>query len=116
MIRVFLTLTDPEANAPERAQATPAPERASDDESLPWLGKLGLPGLGLVQKAYAEGAEWLGRALDLGVIAEGVETAAQLEILQELGCGFGQGYLYSRPVAAPLFPAVAATINGMQPA
>ncbi len=65
MIRVFLTLTDPEANAPTRAQAAPATERATDDESLPWLGKLGLPGLGLVQKAYAEGAEWLGRALDL---------------------------------------------------
>jgi EAL domain-containing protein (putative c-di-GMP-specific phosphodiesterase class I) len=37
----------------------------------------------------------LGRALDLEVIAEGVETAEQLSALVDLGCDFGQGYLWS---------------------
>jgi diguanylate cyclase (GGDEF)-like protein/PAS domain S-box-containing protein len=40
-------------------------------------------------------------AANLGVaaVAEGVETAAQKERLQGLRCGFGQGYLFSRPLA-----------------
>jgi EAL domain-containing protein (putative c-di-GMP-specific phosphodiesterase class I) len=31
------------------------------------------------------------------LVAEGVETSAELEILRELGVGFGQGYLLGRP-------------------
>ena len=42
----------------------------------------------------------LGINLGLEVVAEGIETAAQLELLQTLGCRLGQGYLFSRPVAA----------------
>lgn len=38
----------------------------------------------------------LGRALDATVIAEGVETQAQLETLLELGCDCGQGHLFGR--------------------
>jgi EAL domain-containing protein (putative c-di-GMP-specific phosphodiesterase class I) len=34
------------------------------------------------------------------VFAEGIETGAQLTLLQELGCEFGQGFLLSRPVDA----------------
>ena len=41
----------------------------------------------------------LGRDLDLLVTAEGVECAAQADILRSLGCQFVQGYLYAR--AAP---------------
>ncbi len=37
-------------------------------------------------------------ALELRTVAEGVETAAQHLELARLGCGFGQGYLYSRPL------------------
>ncbi|HEX7961892.1 MAG TPA: EAL domain-containing protein, partial [Terriglobales bacterium] len=38
--------------------------------------------------------------LHLDVIAEGVETAEQLALLQKLQCKFGQGYYFSRPVSA----------------
>ncbi len=41
----------------------------------------------------------LGRHMELEVIAEGVETAPQLEILQQSGCGLIQGYLLDRPMA-----------------
>jgi predicted signal transduction protein with EAL and GGDEF domain/DNA-binding response OmpR family regulator len=39
----------------------------------------------------------LGRSLGLRVIAEGVETLRQMEVLHRLGCGIMQGYLFSRP-------------------
>ena len=42
----------------------------------------------------------LGQALSKQVFAEGIETGAQLSLLQELGCEFGQGFLLSRPVDA----------------
>jgi predicted signal transduction protein with EAL and GGDEF domain len=38
----------------------------------------------------------LGRTLGLRVIAEGIETAAQREVLAELGCELGQGFLFGR--------------------
>jgi diguanylate cyclase (GGDEF)-like protein/PAS domain S-box-containing protein len=38
--------------------------------------------------------------LRIGTVAEGVETAQQATLLLELGCDYGQGYLYSRPVSA----------------
>ncbi|HEY5181147.1 MAG TPA: EAL domain-containing protein [Dermatophilaceae bacterium] len=41
----------------------------------------------------------LGNALDLAVVAEGVETAEQLTFLQEIGCAAGQGYLFMPAVA-----------------
>lgn len=37
-------------------------------------------------------------ALDMAVVAEGVETAAQLKRLTELGCDIAQGFYYSRPL------------------
>jgi diguanylate cyclase (GGDEF)-like protein len=43
----------------------------------------------------------LGRSLELEVVAEGIETEAQLAALVALGCPYGQGYLLGRP-AAPL--------------
>jgi EAL domain-containing protein (putative c-di-GMP-specific phosphodiesterase class I) len=41
----------------------------------------------------------LGHALGVTVIAEGVETDAQLEQLRELGCDAAQGYVIGRPVS-----------------
>ncbi len=43
----------------------------------------------------------LAHTLNMSVVAEGVETEQQVEILKKLGCEFGQGYLFSRPLAAP---------------
>jgi len=34
------------------------------------------------------------------VVAEGIEGPAQRDELWSMGCGIGQGYLYSRPVPA----------------
>ena len=42
----------------------------------------------------------LGENLNIEVVAEGIETPEQLNILRSLGCTAGQGYLFSRPVAA----------------
>ena len=42
----------------------------------------------------------LAHNLRMDVIAEGVETAEQLSQLRDLGCEYGQGYYFSRPVSA----------------
>jgi EAL domain-containing protein (putative c-di-GMP-specific phosphodiesterase class I) len=45
-------------------------------------------------------------AMGLNVIAEGVETEAQLEFLDKHGCHEFQGYLFSKPVPLPAFEAL----------
>jgi EAL domain-containing protein (putative c-di-GMP-specific phosphodiesterase class I) len=42
----------------------------------------------------------LGHHLGLAIVAEGIETAQQMQWLRELGCEFGQGYLFSKPISA----------------
>jgi len=42
----------------------------------------------------------LAHHLGLAVVAEGIETAGQEASLQSMGCEYGQGYLYSRPLSA----------------
>jgi EAL domain-containing protein (putative c-di-GMP-specific phosphodiesterase class I) len=48
----------------------------------------------------------LGAELDMEVIAEGVETEEQLQMLTDLGCPQAQGYLLGRPMAAGLVQAL----------
>jgi EAL domain-containing protein (putative c-di-GMP-specific phosphodiesterase class I) len=40
----------------------------------------------------------LARVLGMDVVAEGIETVEQFRLLRELGCRFGQGFLFSRPL------------------
>jgi EAL domain-containing protein (putative c-di-GMP-specific phosphodiesterase class I) len=51
-------------------------------------------------RAIVESIIRLGAALNLGVIAEGIESDSIIQKLLELGCYRGQGYLISRPVPA----------------
>jgi diguanylate cyclase (GGDEF)-like protein len=62
-----------------------------------FVAGLGRPGDdGLIVRAIVELAHTLGRR----VVAEGVETAAQLAQLRALGCEYGQGYHFSPPLPA----------------
>ena len=42
----------------------------------------------------------LGKSLRLPTIAEGIERESQCHALRDIGCEFGQGYLFSRPLPA----------------
>jgi diguanylate cyclase (GGDEF)-like protein/PAS domain S-box-containing protein len=50
--------------------------------------------------AFARLITDLAGTLGLVTVAEGIESAGQHSRLRQLGCSYGQGYLYSRPVAA----------------
>ena len=52
--------------------------------------------------ALVEAIIGIADALDLGTIAEGIETSEQLELVSRLGCQTGQGYLFARPARADL--------------
>ncbi|MCG5044577.1 EAL domain-containing protein [Enterobacteriaceae bacterium 155047] len=44
------------------------------------------------------------RTMEMNVVAEGIETEAQRQLLAELGCDYLQGYLFSRPLPAQQVP------------
>lgn len=48
----------------------------------------------------------MGQSLSMRTLAEGIESREQLAWLQSLGCALGQGYFFSRPVAALQFAAL----------
>jgi diguanylate cyclase (GGDEF)-like protein len=52
------------------------------------------------EAAIMKAIVWLGRDLQLSVIAEGVETQAQLEFLSRVGCDALQGYHIGKPMPA----------------
>ncbi len=54
-------------------------------------------------KAIVNAILTLAETLDINVIAEGVESTEQLELLNSGGCIQGQGYLFSKPVSKDLF-------------
>lgn len=53
--------------------------------------------------ALSEAIVVMAHKLGLKVIAEGVETAAQRDLLHRIGCDYAQGYLFSKPVPAEEF-------------
>ena len=59
-------------------------------------------GVGSSSRSMTMGIIAIANSLGLDVVAEGVETEEQLAILNDLGCGSAQGYLFSRPVSAKL--------------
>jgi diguanylate cyclase (GGDEF)-like protein/PAS domain S-box-containing protein len=59
--------------------------------------------------ALCEAMIVMAHKLGIQVVAEGVETKSQDRILREIGCDYGQGYLYSRPISALDFTALIAS-------
>ena len=70
-------------------------------------------------RAIVESIIRLGKALNLEVIAEGIENGQIVDKLVELGCHRGQGYLISRPVSPtaliPLLQAGAIPVSTLHP-
>lgn len=66
-------------------------------------------------KALAASIVALGHNLNLAIVAEGIETETQLNILAEMGCDKAQGYLFSRPVPATEFEKLALRLSAPSP-
>ncbi len=62
-------------------------------------------------RAIVEAVVRLAHALDMEVVAEGVETPGQREVLHALGCDKLQGYLFARPMAPQLVSLWAAGVD-----
>ncbi|MEA2144277.1 MAG: hypothetical protein QOI64_2707 [Solirubrobacteraceae bacterium] len=61
------------------------------------------------QRAIVRGIVALAHNLERHVVAEGIEHPEQLALLRSIGCEYGQGYLFARPVdAAELEPTIVA--------
>jgi len=75
-------------------------------------------GLGLEPEsdAIVEAIIGMARALSLDVVAEGVENGSQLSELERLGCDYGQGYLFARPLPPEeITPLLLAPAGGSPP-
>lgn len=64
-------------------------------------------------RALCESVVGIGRALGLDVVAEGVETTAQLSALSGFGCGFAQGFVIARPMPLSGFAELVADGDGV---
>jgi diguanylate cyclase (GGDEF)-like protein len=67
------------------------------------------------QRALVEALVSMALALGLEVVAEGVETAEQAEVLAEMGCHLLQGYHYVRPMSVDELLSTWAPGRGSQP-
>lgn len=61
--------------------------------------------------ALCEAIVVMAHKLGLKVIAEGVETRQQRELLTKIGCDFGQGYLFARPMPGEMLDALLRKTN-----
>jgi diguanylate cyclase (GGDEF)-like protein/PAS domain S-box-containing protein len=123
--RLWLELTETallEADAPLQELKKLGVALVLDDfgtgySSLAYLQRFPLDGLKIDRAFVAEMTEDLraaalveavaamARSLGLTVVPEGIETEAQREALLALGCRYGQGFLFGRPVPAEALPA-----------
>ncbi len=55
------------------------------------------------KRAVVDAVVRIGAAVNVDVVAEGIETAAEWRLLRELGCRYGQGFYFSPPVEASEF-------------
>ena len=67
------------------------------------------------QHDLVHGIVQLAHTLDLDVVAEGIETETHRQLLVELGCANGQGYLFARPTPETDVPAWLATVDTTAP-
>lgn len=65
-------------------------------------------------RAIVDSLLQLANTLDVDVVAEGVETSEQLDLLHKLDCRLAQGYLWSRPVAPEAFLAMLVERDGQR--
>ena len=50
--------------------------------------------------AFVKSVMMLSESLGLDVLAEGVETESQVELLTQIGCRYAQGYCFHKPMCA----------------
>jgi len=53
-----------------------------------------------VNESIAGAIVALANSLSLGIIAEGIEKAPEIAVLERIGCREGQGYLFAKPLPA----------------
>lgn len=77
-----------------------------------------IAGIGVdpVDEAIVRAVLALGQSLEIAVVGEGVETVAQAAYLANEGCEIGQGFLFSRAVAASKLPALIEKLRASAPA
>lgn len=60
----------------------------------------------VAKRVIVEGVAKLGAALDIRVVAEGIETEAERTIMRALGCAIGQGFYFAEPMEDTRFRAL----------
>jgi len=63
------------------------------------------------QLAIVRAVVSLAHVMGMDVVAEGIETSSHLGLLKQLGCEYGQGYLFAKPMLAVAVEAMFATRN-----